>query len=262
VRSGNSVLGNLSTSMSCGMQLPFLPISDFLAAWWSCNLLHPLIVLVWFYLVHVLIPHDQDRSKLMPQDCGSRMHADYFQILNPSCHRLESGLPLAASSSSYRSRIYFFPSSFMCFSYFQINLCDLLLSRSVSVFCPVDLRICSCNRAFKIWKMRRFLSFRSSTSNAGNGKVASKNDASNENKFDEGGTSNTSLSLGTQSFRSRRHGASKSGESSHPQLRRCLSFTSSAIDRSLDERIMGFSHDNPCSMSNDSEAPGHVGETE
>ncbi|GJN31325.1 hypothetical protein PR202_gb19711 [Eleusine coracana subsp. coracana] len=111
--------------------------------------------------------------------------------------------------------------------------------------------------------MRRFFSFRSSTSNAGNGKPAPTNDARNKNKVDEGGTSNASRSPGTRSFRlSGWQGASKNEEPSHPQLRRCLSFTSSAIDRSLDERIMSFSHDIPCSMSNESDAPGHVCEAE
>ncbi|GJN08015.1 hypothetical protein PR202_ga25899 [Eleusine coracana subsp. coracana] len=111
----------------------------------------------------------------------------------------------------------------------------------------------------KLRGMRRFFSFRSSTSNAGNGKAAPTNDARNENKVDEGGASNASRSPGTRSFRlSRQQGASKNEESSHQQLRRCLSFTSSAIDRSLDEQIMSFSHDIPCSMSTDSDAPDHV----
>ncbi|TVU47239.1 hypothetical protein EJB05_06832 [Eragrostis curvula] len=111
--------------------------------------------------------------------------------------------------------------------------------------------------------MRRFFPFRSSTSNARNVKEAPANDARNENQVDDGGDSGASQSAGTRSFRSRRqHGASRNEEPSHPQLRRCLSFTSSAIDRSLDERIMSFSRDIPCSMSNDSDAPGHIGEAE
>ena len=109
--------------------------------------------------------------------------------------------------------------------------------------------------------MRRFFPFRSFTSSAGNGKAAQANDAMNENKVDEGGTSRASRSPGARSFRSRsRHGASRNEESSHPQLRRSFSFSSSAIDRSLDERMI--SRDIPYSMSNDSDAPGHIGEVE
>ncbi|KAG2541159.1 hypothetical protein PVAP13_9NG607600 [Panicum virgatum] len=109
--------------------------------------------------------------------------------------------------------------------------------------------------------MRRFFPFRSFTSSTGNGKAAQANDAMNENKVDEGGTSRASRSPGARSFRSRsRHGASRNEESSHPQLRRSFSFSSSAIDRSLDERMI--SRDIPYSMSNDSDAPGHIGEVE
>ncbi|RCV45041.1 hypothetical protein SETIT_9G421400v2 [Setaria italica] len=111
--------------------------------------------------------------------------------------------------------------------------------------------------------MRRFFPFRSFTSSAGNGKAAPANDAMNENKVDEGGTSSASGSPGARSFRSRsRHRASRNEESSHPQLRRSFSFSSSVIDRSLDERMMSYSRDIPCSMSNDSDAPGHFGEVE
>ncbi|XP_062211081.1 uncharacterized protein LOC133912395 [Phragmites australis] len=111
--------------------------------------------------------------------------------------------------------------------------------------------------------MRRFFPFRSFTSNAGNSKAAPANDARNENRVDEGGSSGASRSPGARSFRSRsRHGESSCEEPSQQQLRRSFSFTSSAIDRSLDERMMSFSHDIPCSMSNDSDAPGHVGQVE
>nr|CAB3496090.1 unnamed protein product [Digitaria exilis] len=113
--------------------------------------------------------------------------------------------------------------------------------------------------------MRRFFPFRSFTSNAGNDKAAPVNDAMNENRVVEGGTSSASRSSGpgARSFRQRsRHGATRNEESSHPQLRRSFSFSSSAIDRSLDERGMSCSHNIPCSMSNDSDAPGHFGEVE
>ncbi|KAJ1297366.1 hypothetical protein BS78_01G370000 [Paspalum vaginatum] len=111
--------------------------------------------------------------------------------------------------------------------------------------------------------MRRFFPFRSFTSNAANCKAAQANDAMNENKDDEGGISGASLSPGARSFRSRsRHGASWNEESSHPQLRRSFSFTSSAIDRSLDEQMLSYSRDIPCSMSNNSDVPGHFGEAE
>ncbi|CAN6306809.1 unnamed protein product [Urochloa humidicola] len=111
--------------------------------------------------------------------------------------------------------------------------------------------------------MRRFFPFRSYTSSAGNGKAAPANDAMNENKVGEGGTRSAPRSPGTRSFRSRsRHGASRNEESSHPQLRRSFSFSSSAIDHSLDEHMMSCSRDIPFSMSNDSDAPGHFGEVE
>ncbi|KAL6902233.1 hypothetical protein ACP4OV_005109 [Aristida adscensionis] len=111
--------------------------------------------------------------------------------------------------------------------------------------------------------MRRFFPFRSFTSNGGNGQTAPANDTRNENKMDEHDTNGASRSPGTRSFRSRnQHGAWRNEESSHPQLRRCLSFTSSAIDRSLDERIMNFSRDIPCSMSNGSDAPRHLSDTD
>ncbi|KAF8731195.1 hypothetical protein HU200_016519 [Digitaria exilis] len=113
--------------------------------------------------------------------------------------------------------------------------------------------------------MRRFFPFRSFTSSAGNDKAAPVNDAMNENKVVGGGTSSASRSSGpgARSFRQRsRHGATRNEESSHPQLRRSFSFSSSAIDRSLDEKVMSYSHDIPCSMSNDSDAPDHFGEVE
>lgn len=111
--------------------------------------------------------------------------------------------------------------------------------------------------------MRRFFPFRSFTSNAGNGKAATGHDKRNENKLDEGRTSGASHSPDTRAFRPKsRHGEPADEESSHPQLRRCLSFTSSAIDRSLGERRMSFSGDIPCSMSNNSDAPRHVGDVE
>ncbi|KAG8063571.1 hypothetical protein GUJ93_ZPchr0003g18006 [Zizania palustris] len=112
--------------------------------------------------------------------------------------------------------------------------------------------------------MRRFFPFRSFTSNAGNGKAATGHDKRNENKLNEGGTSRASHSPDSpQSFRSRsRHGKSRSEESSNPQLRRSMSFTSSAIDRSLDERAMSFSGDARCSLSYSSDAPRHIGDAE
>ncbi|CAN6312962.1 unnamed protein product [Urochloa humidicola] len=109
--------------------------------------------------------------------------------------------------------------------------------------------------------MRRFFPFRSFTNSAGNGKAAPTNDAMNENNVGEGGTRSAPRSPGRRSFRSRsRHGASRNEESSHPQLRRSFSFSSSAID--LDEPMMSYSRDIPFSMSNDSDAPGHFGEVE
>uniref|UniRef100_I1PAU1 DUF7653 domain-containing protein n=1 Tax=Oryza glaberrima TaxID=4538 RepID=I1PAU1_ORYGL len=110
--------------------------------------------------------------------------------------------------------------------------------------------------------MRRFFPFRSFTSNAGNGKASAGHDKKNENKLD-GGTSCASHSPDTRAFRSRsRHGKPSSEESSTPQLRRCMSLTSSAIDRSLNERTMNFSGDIPCSFSNSSDAPRHIGDAE
>lgn len=85
----------------------------------------------------------------------------------------------------------------------------------------------------------------------------------NENKVDEAGTSRGHLSPGARSFRSRsRHGASRGEESPHQQLRRSFSFTSSAMDHSLDEQMMSYSRDIPCSKSNDSDAPSHFGDLE
>lgn len=111
--------------------------------------------------------------------------------------------------------------------------------------------------------MRRFFPFRSFTSNAGNGKAATGHDKRNENKLDEGRTSGASHSPDTRASRPKsRHGEPGDEESSNPQLRRCLSFTSTAIDRSLGERRMSFSGDIPCSMSNSSDAPRHVGDVE
>ncbi|XP_066351547.1 uncharacterized protein [Miscanthus floridulus] len=111
--------------------------------------------------------------------------------------------------------------------------------------------------------MRRFFQFRSFTSNADNGKAARANDTMNENKVDEAGTSGAHRSPGARSFRSRsRHGASRNEESSHPQLRRSFSLTSSTMNHSLDEQLMSYSHDILCSKSNDSDAPGHFGKVE
>nr|AGT16923.1 hypothetical protein SHCRBa_011_I19_F_120 [Saccharum hybrid cultivar R570] len=111
--------------------------------------------------------------------------------------------------------------------------------------------------------MRRFFPFRSFTSSAENGKAARANDTMNENKVDEAGTSGAHRSPGARSFRSRsRHGASRNEESSHPQLRRSFSLTSSAMDHSLDEQMMSYSRDILCSKSNDSDTPGHFGKVE
>ncbi|WVZ56764.1 hypothetical protein U9M48_007250 [Paspalum notatum var. saurae] len=111
--------------------------------------------------------------------------------------------------------------------------------------------------------MRRFFPFRSFTSNATNCKAAQANDAMNESKDDEAGISGASLSPGARSFRSRsRYGASWNEESSHPRLRRSFSFTSSAIDHSLDEQMLSYSRDIPCYMPNDSDVPGHFSEVE
>uniref|UniRef100_A0A0D9VTG6 DUF7653 domain-containing protein n=1 Tax=Leersia perrieri TaxID=77586 RepID=A0A0D9VTG6_9ORYZ len=111
--------------------------------------------------------------------------------------------------------------------------------------------------------MRRFFPFRSFTSNAGNGKTAVGHDKKNENKPDDGRTSCASHSPDTRSFRSRsRHGKPSSEESSNPQLRRSLSFTSPGINCSLNERTMSFSGDIPCSFSNSSDAPRHTGDAE
>uniref|UniRef100_A0ACD5XPM8 Uncharacterized protein n=1 Tax=Avena sativa TaxID=4498 RepID=A0ACD5XPM8_AVESA len=111
--------------------------------------------------------------------------------------------------------------------------------------------------------MRRFFPFRSFTSNAGNDKPAPAHDKRNENILDEGGTNGASHSPDTRAFRSRsRHEKPRSEESPNPQLRRCLSFTATAIDRSLDERAMSFSSDIPCSMLNTSDTPRHVADVE
>ncbi|XP_040382333.1 uncharacterized protein LOC121055031 [Oryza brachyantha] len=111
--------------------------------------------------------------------------------------------------------------------------------------------------------MRRFFPFRSFTSNGGNGKAEAGHDKRNDNKVDEGGTSCASDSPDRQSVRSRsRHGKPRSEESSNPQLRRCQSFSSSAIDRTLNERTISFSGDIPCSFSNTSDAPRHIGYAE
>ena len=108
-------------------------------------------------------------------------------------------------------------------------------------------------------EMRRFFPFRSFTSNAD--KPAPAHDKRSESKLDEGGTNGASHSPDTRALRSRRrHGNLRSEESPNPQLRRCLSFTSSAIDRSLDERAMGFSGDIP--WFNSSDVPRHVSDIE
>lgn len=110
--------------------------------------------------------------------------------------------------------------------------------------------------------MRRLFPFRF-TSSVENGKAARANDTLSENKVDEAVTSGARRSPGARSFRSRsRHGASRNDESSHPQLRRSFSLTSSAMDHSLDEHMMSYSCDIPCSKSNDSDAPGHFGKVE
>ncbi|VAH90473.1 unnamed protein product [Triticum turgidum subsp. durum] len=107
--------------------------------------------------------------------------------------------------------------------------------------------------------MRRFFPFRSFTSNAD--KPAPAHDKRSESKLDEGGTNGASHSPDTRALRSRRrHGNLRSEESPNPQLRRCLSFTSSAIDRSLDERAMRFSGDIP--WFNNSDVPRHVSDIE
>lgn len=111
--------------------------------------------------------------------------------------------------------------------------------------------------------MRRFFPFRSFTNNAGNGKPAPGHDKRNENKMDEVGTNGPSHSTDTTALWSRnRCGELRSDESPNPQLRRCLSFTSSAIDRSLNERTRSFSGDIPCSAFNNSEGPRHVADVE
>ncbi|KAM0875257.1 hypothetical protein ACQ4PT_036943 [Festuca glaucescens] len=111
--------------------------------------------------------------------------------------------------------------------------------------------------------MRRFFPFRSFTSNAGNDKPAPGHNKRNEKILDEGGTNGASHSPDTRAFRSRgRQGKPRSEESPNPQLRRCLSFTATAIDRSLDEREMSFSGDIPCSMFDISDTPRHVADVE
>ncbi|CAM0872972.1 unnamed protein product [Alopecurus aequalis] len=111
--------------------------------------------------------------------------------------------------------------------------------------------------------MRRFFPFRSFSGSAGNDKPDPGHDKRNENKLNEGGTNGASRSPDTWAFRSRsRHGKPRSEESPNPQLRRCLSFTSRAIDRSLDERAMSFSGDIPCSMFDSSDTPRHVADVE
>ncbi|XP_044981701.1 paramyosin-like isoform X1 [Hordeum vulgare subsp. vulgare] len=108
-------------------------------------------------------------------------------------------------------------------------------------------------------EMRRFFPFRSFTSNAG--EPAPAHDKKSENKLDEGGTNGASHSPDTRALRSRRrHGKLRSEESPNPQLGRCLSFTSSAIDHSLDERAMRFSGDIPWFSS--SNVPRHVADVE
>lgn len=108
-------------------------------------------------------------------------------------------------------------------------------------------------------EMRRFFPFRSFTSNAG--EPAPVHDKRSENELDEGGTNGAAHSPDTRALRSRRrHGKLRSEESPNPQLRRCLSFTSSAIDHSLDESAMRFSGDIP--WFNRSDGPRHVADIE